>query len=282
MRYIDIRRIQVTPVWEQAAKDALDAARKASIGAERSKSINANQAVWSGLKEDLRNLSSGKCWYCEARDSRSDNAVDHYRPKGNVKGSIPEHGGYWWLAFDSKNYRFSCTFCNSQRKSKTTVGGKQDYFPLWKEDRRAKDEGSDLADELPLLLDPTNVLDVKLISFSEDGGVGPSYAADDAEHAMEYAMATVSIERYHLHHPHLVERRMHVLRQVKAWVEEADQHLDRYGRSGDAYSRNVAKDRVADVVRAAAVDAEFSVAVRHLIIALATKSRAAASLKDAL
>src|SRR5262245_27764752 len=154
--------------------------------AMRSKEIGKHQKVWTSLKEVLRDLSHGKCWYCESVDPRSDNAVDHYRPKGNVKDSDPPHDGYWWLAFDRDNYRFSCTYCNSIRNSDKTSGGKQDYFPLWEESKRARSADDDLDDELPLLLDPTNPADVGLIAFAEDGSVGP---AVDETRKREHRMA---------------------------------------------------------------------------------------------
>jgi hypothetical protein len=125
---------------------------------------------------------------------------------------------------------------------------------------------------------------VNLIAFSEDGDVGPSCSATDATHAMEYKMATTSIERYHLRHPRLVERRMLLLRQVKAWIEEADGHLRRHSRGagGGGYSRSVARDRMADIRSAAGAEAEFSTAVRHLISSMATTSASAASIKAIL
>jgi hypothetical protein len=132
------------------------------------------------------------------------------------------------------------------------------------------------------------VIDVRLIAFSEDGGVGPSFAANDAAHAMEHEMGRVSVVRYHLSRPHLVEQRMLRLAEVKEWIRQADEHLARHvrdntlGAPGGCYRLKVARDRLADVRAAAAPDAEFSSAVEHLIIALATTSFAADSIRDTL
>jgi hypothetical protein len=224
MRYIAIDKLRPEPAWIQAAADALQAVRSA-VPERRSIVIKDHDHVWGLFKDALRELSNKKCWYCESIDARSDNAVDHYRPKGNVKGAKPPHQGYWWLAFDWKNYRFSCTYCNSIRKSAETTGGKQDYFPLFDETARARTDSDSIDDELPLLLDPTKMTDVKLIAFSEDGDVGPVTTDPDRR---EYKGAIESAVRYHLKHPIIVERRMERLRTVRKWVEEADRQLDRY------------------------------------------------------
>src|SRR5262245_23831897 len=106
MRYIAIRQLNLDPTWVTRAATAAQAVRDASAK-KRSAVIDENQTVWKDLKEALRTLSYEKCWYCESIDPRADNAVDHYRPKGNVRGAIPPHTGYWWLAFEWTNYRFS-------------------------------------------------------------------------------------------------------------------------------------------------------------------------------
>lgn len=273
MRYIAIDELRLDTDWLDAAKAATEAVRSAQPE-ERSRVINKNQAVWKDLKEKLRTLSHEKCWYCESIDPRSDNAVDHYRPKGNVKGSAPPHDGYWWLAFDWRNYRFSCTFCNSLRTSATTSGGKQDYFPLWNEQDRARSDQDDLDDELPLLLDPTNVIDVPLIAFADDGSVGP---AVDKKEKKEHSMGAKTIKHYHLNHPHLTERRAETLRVVRTWVEEADKQLARHAKDTAGFSRNTAKSRLQDIMRAVSPKATYSTAVKHLLAALATRSDAARS-----
>jgi uncharacterized protein (TIGR02646 family) len=278
MRYIAIRELQLDPAWIEAAADAADAVRIA-LPSQRSDVINDYQSVWKSLKEKLRLLSNGKCWYCESIDPRSDNAVDHYRPKGNVKGTTPPHGGYWWLAFDWTNYRFSCTYCNSIRTSAITTGGKQDYFPIWDESRRAQTDTDDIDDELPLLLDPTRVTDVRLIAFSEDGSVG---AAVDEDQEREYKMADETISRYHLKHPILVERRALSLRATKKWIEEADKQLTRYAKTKNVIARSTAEAFLQQIRDAASPRAEYSTAAKHLLAGLAGKSVAAKFVLDSL
>jgi uncharacterized protein (TIGR02646 family) len=277
MRYIAIRQLTLDPGWLDRATTAEEAVRKAAPE-ERSKVINAHQDVWKDLKEALRLLSYEKCWYCESIDPRSDNAVDHYRPKGNVKAAKPPHDGYWWLAFNWMNYRFSCTYCNSIRSSGGVSGGKQDYFPLWDEEKRARTQ-DEIEYELPLLLDPTKATDVRLIAFSEDGSVGP--ALDEA-HEFEYRMADETIKRYHLKHQLLVEFRAARLKEVRGWVENADKYLARYTRNRQPPDRVTANEFLDLVTTAVSPRAPYSTAVKHLLAGMAPSSEASRTVLNIL
>jgi uncharacterized protein (TIGR02646 family) len=282
MRYIDMRRLNLSADWSGRAKKAADAVRGPDpvrgplTPAERSKKIGEFQELWKELKEQLLELSHGKCWYCESMDPRSDNAVDHYRPKGNVKDASPAHDGYWWLAFKWSNYRFSCTYCNSIRKSAKTVGGKQDYFPLWDEAKRAREEDDPLLDEIPLLIDPASAQDIRLIAFAEDGTVGPTVS--EQEDALKHAMGKATIKRYHLDHPTLNNMRYAVLKDVSDWIKEADDNLAQFAKKRDGQSRATASSRISDAARAASEHAVYSMAVKHLLAGLkAANSEAAKS-----
>jgi len=271
MRYIDIEQLDIPAQWRVEADRALTELRGAPPE-QRAGTLDRYQPLWRALKVELHKLSRKKCWYCETIEVRADDAVDHYRPKGNVKDADPPHSGYWWLAFDWRNYRFSCTFCNSLRRSPTTVGGKQDYFPLSDEKRRARCEADNTQDEDPLLLDPTNPLDVLLLAFSEDGCAGPAPSPD---HAIDHLKGVKTVERYHLNHPWLVEMRLARMKEVRRWVEEADQQLQRHARGGDPQHRANAVRRIQEIMRAVTPAAPYSSAVRHLLAGLKGISDAA-------
>ena len=130
----------------------------------RHKAINAKSDVWHAAKDALRLASHGKCWYCESRQDRSDMPVDHFRPKNRVL-EAPGHPGYWWLAFDWRNYRYSCTYCNSKRRDIEggTEGGKRDHFPVIPPPPHAWCD-TDPQDRAKLL-DPTDDSDTKLLTF---------------------------------------------------------------------------------------------------------------------
>lgn len=106
-----MRRIDLHQISGDAAWDAKAAAEKAKVVA--GSPVSKCQAIWSDVKDRLKKVSNGKCWYCESRQERSDNAVDHYRPK-----SV-----YPWLAYELSNFRYACTYCNSIRRNQQTGGG---------------------------------------------------------------------------------------------------------------------------------------------------------------
>jgi hypothetical protein len=274
MMYIAIDDLRIDAAWKSEAEAAALSVCNATPEM-RSKAINENRELWTRLKQKLGDLSHQKCWYCESIDPRSDNAVDHYRPKGNVKDSDPPHKGYWWLAFDCHNYRFSCTFCNSIRTSATTSGGKQDYFPLWDEKARAQSAADDIDNEQPLLLDPTNPLHIGLIAFADDGSPGPAF---DATRKLEHAMARKTIKHYHLDHPLLVERRAIRWHEVRKWVEEADKLLARYVKEGEPHLFNTAKSRMQDIMAAISAKAVYSASIKHLLAGMEAKSDTASKI----
>lgn len=116
----------------------------------------------------LRELFKKKCAYCESNfEAVSPIDIEHYRPKGGVKGDNA-HRGYWWLAAEWENLLASCIDCNRERYQHVGVdgmtqreldaitrilSGKKDAFPI--AGARACLEGDDHALEDPLLIDPT-------------------------------------------------------------------------------------------------------------------------------
>src|SRR5579872_4368421 len=188
MRYIDLGRLILPDGWLARASSAAAAVAQGA-------SPDDHASVWKELKDRLADLSHNKCWYCELKIARSDNAVDHFRPKGRVSDALREHPGYRWLAFDQTNYRYSCTFCNSRRRDQEgdTVGGKADRFPLLDESNRVYVSGPVTGEE-PLLLDPCEVGDWKLLGCQQENGKPCPGGNDPAERRR----AEASIEIYHL------------------------------------------------------------------------------------
>jgi uncharacterized protein (TIGR02646 family) len=223
MRYINNRLLKLTEGWPDDAKAAQKAIEATDV-ASRKKIINRKSSVWSALKGSLANLSNDKCWYCEIRQERSDNAVDHFRPKNRVANTDPVHEGYWWLAFEHTNFRYSCTFCNSQRKNPETdqTEGKGDKFPLLPDTPRANDPGKE-EDESPVLLDPCVLQDTLLLDFLTSGEPCSKYPS----HPIKKLRAEESIKLYHLDHPGLIERRRILAAQIKSWIKRANRLYDR-------------------------------------------------------
>jgi hypothetical protein len=86
---------------------------------ERAAYIRRKDGLWRDVRPYLaavtgraRSQNDFKCWYCEEKTARFTYHVDHFRPKGRVKdkGRDPELG-YWWLAFDYRNYLIVTIAC---------------------------------------------------------------------------------------------------------------------------------------------------------------------------
>jgi len=123
------------------------------------------------VRRALDELFHRKCAYCESKYSAVEaRDVEHYRPKGGVKGL--SHPGYWWLAGAWSNLLPSCPGCNrlgyrvmyepgmsakdfedACQRDPDTLTGKGRSFPT-STNRWAMSEDDDLRIEDPLLIDP--------------------------------------------------------------------------------------------------------------------------------
>ena len=91
MRNIDQYSLNIPAGWITKAQSAeIDVANGL-------KTIEQCSYVWRELKNNLSKISNKCCWYCESEIARNDNAVDHFRPKGTVKGL------HYALSFDDEN-----------------------------------------------------------------------------------------------------------------------------------------------------------------------------------
>lgn len=216
MRYVDRSKLLKPTGWNQRAQVASQAVAN---GADP----NDHSTVWRELKDGLASLLHDKCWYCESPVDRSDNAVDHFRPKNRVSDATNAHTGYRWLAFDESNFRYACTYCNSRRKDQEgeTAGGKADRFPLVNETQRVYTVGS-VSAEQPLLLDPCEMSDWRLLGCHQENG-RPCAASSDP---IPKRRAEESIEIYHLHYEPTCKRRHSVAVQLMADVDEGKRLFD--------------------------------------------------------
>jgi len=276
MRYIDIDLLRLPSGWQARADRALEelreevlraereataaggdvkavaAARKAVITEELRKQVR--QDIWRALASDLANLSKGKCWYSESRNPTSDKNVDHFRPKNSV-AEDPDHEGYWWLAFDWRNYRYASQWCNQRRVDdlNKTSGGKWDHFPLRAGSRRARREEDDIEHEEPELLDPVDPEDWKLLTFRSDGHPTPARPPGTAE----YERAQKSIEVYHLHCRELVDDRRPLAGRVRRFIQYMETLRPRIA---DPKMRALYKKQEKELLRAIHRDSDYSAA----------------------
>jgi uncharacterized protein (TIGR02646 family) len=224
MRRISTATLQPPADWATDAQDALTEVEKLAIAPRRQRNAEIERhatKTWRALKELLAALSFDKCWYCEIRQDRSLKDVDHFRPKGKVLG-LSSHPGYWWLAFDVDNYRFSCNLCNRRTTDSHTglKGGKHEQFPIFDESKRAKSKQEDYRLEEPMLLDPLVPSDPGLLTWQVNGDPAPRFTA--AQNQRFHDRAAVSIRVYHLDHHKLRIRRRKIYNDLKLLVQEGD------------------------------------------------------------
>lgn len=280
MKYIPDDNLSLPDGWLERAHAARDLVSVAPPET-RSELIDQNSSIWRDLRETLARLSNGKCWYCETKENRSDHVVDHFRPKNRV-AECPNHTGYWWLAFDVSNYRYSCTFCNSLRKSERhkVAGGKADHFPIVDESSRALGPTDPIHDELPCLLDPRNRADPLLLTFQDDGTAVPRFDKENA--LLKHKRAAISIKVYHLNHPEIKEARFAIAEEIKKLVEEGDRAFLR--QEGLAVAAIAARESFDSIVRRIRLmideKAEYSRAAMATLLSYKTKPWIEAILQD--
>ncbi len=271
MRFIDLERLEdlqdwppgkhsfqkyPPEKWRARLLQAQEELRNASDSETRSKVFTKYGDLWSDVKIHLRTQSHDKCWYCETSTRGFPGDIDHYRPKGNI-AETADHVGYWWLAFEWRNWRFVCRYCNSLNRDFVTgeVSGKGDSFPLLRGEIcriKGPDEYEyyeELMREYPKLLDPTEREDTALITFTSEGMPEPV-----EENGDNYERAKASIEIYFLDRSMLKNKRKEIFVQVKSHVEDYQRfirkwesehnHSDYYlaRRAGKALGRMIAKD----------------------------------------
>ncbi|WP_143665473.1 HNH endonuclease signature motif containing protein [Streptomyces sp. CS113] len=278
MIFIDIQEIisMLDEGWKKEAQAVAKKLSEAQNATDRKAIIGDHEDLWRQLKAKLAQFGHDKCWYCETFSYRSDNAVDHFRPKSRVYED-KSHPGYWWLAFSAANYRFACTFCNSRRHDVGgTSGGKHDHFPLVDGSARAADPYTPLSVENPLLLDPCWKSDVAAFWFDETGevSVNPSFKAMD-ENAEEKVQA--SRHFYHLDQVALVEARRRVYLKVRHLCGQADDSFLSWKKTKDHSAKMAFREAMNAIARMRDRTAEHS-AVAHCAIRGLRHSSISASL----
>lgn len=149
--------------WQNDAGKLTQDLYNADSEQNRKNIIDNNQSLWKRPKfrEWMVELFHKKCWYTESKEKVSAYHVDHFRPKGRVSDSEGSSEGYWWIAFDWKNYRIAGQLINVKKKDRFPING---TFRASIDDQRIEIEDAQL-------IDPLDEEDVALISFDESGEV---------------------------------------------------------------------------------------------------------------
>jgi uncharacterized protein (TIGR02646 family) len=203
---------------DKLTKDLEDALDKAA----RDKIIDSNDAHWGKIKEHLSKLSYTKCWYSESRDVYSYMHIDHFRPKKEALGidDKTDEGGYWWLTFCWKNYRFCGGVGNTIKRH---------YFAV--KAHKCKCSTDPMDDELHYLLDPTKPSDPKKLTFFPDGDIVP---IQNDVNAFDHQRAAYTIDKLDLRFPALKAARRRAWAECSEKIEETKELIKQYNAKASA------------------------------------------------
>lgn len=238
MRYIDISDFELTfnrlnpnttfNDWLNTANQHLENIRP--LGANERSTYWTNNNFWRELYSTLSELSGHKCWYSESPENSSEWEIEHYRPKAkskNENGVVIREDGYWWLSYHWQNFRLAGSLVNKLRKDRfengTEVYGKGNYFPLVQDSLVAQPEDFICNCENTLLIDPTNPIDVTLISFDSNGDVYPSF--NETDNIINNQKAILSIKFYGLDHTPIQRSRIKIWQKCETIVETANNYI---------------------------------------------------------
>ena len=244
---------------DKKAKELLVQLRAAPDAEARKRIIDSNSKVWGSLKEWLLALSHQKCWFSEAKDCFSHWDVEHYRPKKSAKDlEGGEHDGYWWMAFDYRNFRICGNVGN--RKKGT-------FFPLREGSRRITEPDGDLRFEDPLLLDPDDEDDPKLMSFNMEGReISNTYVHDE----WEQFRVTYSVERYNLDFPPLMAKRKLIWQTCWQNIEGYLNELSTYqSDKSNVIAKHAFREKARNIRTMLKADQECSAVARACLLSTA-------------
>ena len=257
---------RITTEWLQKSEELLNRLL-AATPEEKKKIISENSGHWSAIKKDLANFSKDKCWYSERKLTETEMEVDHFRPKGKVEGI--EHSGYWWLAFDYRNFRLSSSTVNKKRKNTFSsdsddVFGKGTLFPLENETSRVVDpqvkidhHTLQLGGEQPFLLDPLVNGDNLYLDFNFQEGLVIE-AVDLQDGQVEKLRARMSIDIYYLNSSVLLQMRQQIAKNLNNLLSDVKELVQKKNENPDEFTPTKIRSKFKLIVDMVAEDAEFS------------------------
>ena len=255
MRFINLEGKEPNENWRKKAQALCEELDAAGTKDERNKIIQDNATVWGELKPWLLELSCGKCWFSEARDSFSHWDVEHYRPKKAAKNldGTERVEGYWWLAFDWRNFRI-CGNVGNRKKGA--------FFPLRQGTHQAGASDRNTDDEVPYLLDPVRPEDPVLMCFDENGDVKPLPDLD----LWNTARVQESIKRYKLReYEPLMEARRDIWSRCAREVNRCQNLMEDMSKSPSATKREAISQQMLKLRGMVKFEAEFSATVSECL-----------------
>lgn len=264
MRYIPRNGFQPPDDWRDTANDLTTELNAAGSDAVRKEIINRKPSHWGRIKQELLDLSNGKCWFSEARDVYSHPEVEHFRPKGLLAKNLDssEREGYWWLAYEWDNYRI-CGNVGNRKKG--------NFFPIREGSVAASSTTRNIDDEIYYLLDPCDEDDPDLLSFDLEGKAIPS------EHCGDWDKERVkeTVNRLKLDHTPLEEARREVWEVCDRLIKECENLAASFSTNPSATKRQ----RIKDIRRELRSMIDFNSEFSRVAIACLENSKTATSRK---
>jgi len=247
MRFIDLDDFNPDPNWVVRADSVTNQLLAAANINDVHQIIDSNEALWGELKDALLSLSHDKCWYSEAKDKYSYLHVDHFRPKKAAFGiDKVDYGGYWWLAFDWRNYRVCGGVGNVNKRDKFAVSRNKAIIPtdVWQ-------------DEIIYFLDPCEELDVLKITFNSNGEIMPIHNI-----GWHYEQADYTIKCLKLNCKKLKEARKDVWVKCATLVLETQKLIQEDALNSSAYKKGQIKEKLKQLREFVKPKSEFSATAR--------------------
>lgn len=239
--------------WLKKAEIATKKLLDAKTSEERQKIIDDNSGLWAEVKQHLLKISHNKCWYSESIERFSHYHVDHFRPKKRAFDLNGEdQGGYWWLAFEWRNYRITGSVGNTKKGDRFCV-----------RDNKCNDPGNSLDDEIFYFLDPTDEDDPLKLSFEADGTAKPASTEMDD---WDYKRAKYTIENLDLNYDLLVDGRKDLWTVCADKVNEIQNLMVENNKTPSATKRQRIKLKIDELRKLVHPSAQFSATAKICLL----------------
>ena len=250
MRYIDLENNPPADDWIQRADNLTQQLIDAGSENERNRIIDDNQDIWGELKDHLRGLSGNKCWYSESKNDSAHCHVDHFRPKKRaIDENGDDQGGYWWLAFNWLNYRYSAPVENIR---------KRDYFQV--NANKAKTPNDAIEDEDIRFLDPTDIEDPDKLAYTNEGLVTPK---NSDKTNRSYIQAEYTIRRMNLNKQEMKDSRKDKYFKTILLIQQTDRLMLQQARNFSPARKQTLNGKLKELLELASSKSEYSSAVRY-------------------
>jgi uncharacterized protein (TIGR02646 family) len=252
MIYIDIDNYEPDENWLDRADELTDLLLATTTPEERTEIIETNEKMWGELKQHFCNIRQRKCWYSESINDYAHCHVDHFRPKTRAldeEGN--DQGGYWWMAFNWLNYRYSGPAGNIRKRDFFHVNSNKAILPT-----------DAIEDEDIRFLDPTEPGDPEKLKFNNEGLISPKSL--DAT-SRDYIQAEYTIRRMNLNMEGLVEGRKDRYRKTARIIRQIEKLLVQQRLNYNMARHQLIKAKQKELLELANKFSAYSAAVKYCL-----------------